>query len=109
MPFDGKLKSVRSFVPPFLKRALRLEPIERAVHLDGGEAFRAKPEPLFLRHVAVESIAPAFVIPSAGADVCFAGHSGNNVGGALAPTGFYSSSSNQGQGSVTSSFRFALL
>jgi hypothetical protein len=30
---------------------------------------------LFLRSVAVETVAPGFVIPPAGADVCFAGHS----------------------------------
>ena len=74
MPFDGKRKSARRFGAPFLKRALRLEPIERAVHLDRGKTLRAKPKPLFLRRVAVEMIAPAFVIPAAGADVCFAGH-----------------------------------
>src|SRR5215472_3838613 len=77
MSFDRKRKSARRFVAPFFKRALRLKSIERAVHLDGGEPFRAEPEPLFLRRVAVEILAPAFVIPPAGADVCFAGHSGN--------------------------------
>jgi hypothetical protein len=29
---------------------------------------------LFLRRITVETVAPAFVIPSARADVCFAGH-----------------------------------
>jgi hypothetical protein len=42
-------------------------------------AFRTKPEPLFLRRIA-----PGFVIPPAGADVCFTEHA-NNVGGALVP------------------------
>jgi hypothetical protein len=74
MAFDGKRKSVRRFIPPFFERALRLESVERAVHLDGGKAFRAEPEPLFLRRTTVETVAPAFVIPSARADVCFAGH-----------------------------------
>src|SRR5690242_6273043 len=74
MPFDGEGKSFRRFVPPFFKRALWLEPVKSAIHFYGREPFRAEPEPLFLRRVAVESIAPVFVIPPAGADVCFAGH-----------------------------------
>jgi hypothetical protein len=74
MAFDRKRKSVRRFVPLFFKCVLPLEPVKRAVDLDGGETLRAEPEPLFLRRVAVEIVAPAFVIPPAGADVCFAGH-----------------------------------
>ena len=85
MSFNGKRKFVRRLVPPFLKRALRLESVKGAVHFDGGETFRAEPEPLFLRRITVETVAPAFVIPAAGADVCFAGHTRNNVGGALVP------------------------
>src|SRR5215831_19823115 len=85
MPFDCERKSVRRFIPPFFKRAFRLEPVERAIHLDRSEPFRAEPEPLFLRCVTIKTVAPAFVIPAAGADVCFAGHMGNNVGGALVP------------------------
>ena len=34
MPFDGKRKSVRRLVPPFFKRALRLQAVKRAVHFD---------------------------------------------------------------------------
>ena len=34
MPFNGKRKFVRSFLPPFFKSALRLESVERAVHFD---------------------------------------------------------------------------
>ena len=85
VPFDGKTKSFWCLVAPFLERAFLLQPVERAVHLDATEVFRAKPEPLFLWRVAVEIVAPAFVIPAAGADVCFAGHEANNVGGASVP------------------------
>src|SRR6266436_4296317 len=74
VPFDGKRKSCRGLVAPFLKGAFLLEPVERAVHLDGAETFRTETEPSFLRRVAVEAVAPAFIIPAAGADVCFAGH-----------------------------------
>jgi hypothetical protein len=74
MSFDCKGKPVRRFVPPFLERALRLEPVKRAVHLDGGETFCIKPKPLFLGRIAIEIRAPAFVIPTAGPDICFAWH-----------------------------------
>src|ERR1043166_4131356 len=74
MSFDREWKPFRSFIPPFLKRALRLESIKRAVHLDRGEMLGTKPKPLLLRRVAVEILPPAFVIPSTRADVCFAGH-----------------------------------
>src|SRR5439155_18322208 len=74
MPFDGEYKMLRRLVPPFLKSAFLLEPVEGAVHLDGAETFRTETEPSFLRRVAVEAVAPAFIIPAAGADVCFAGH-----------------------------------
>jgi hypothetical protein len=37
--------------------------------------FRAKRKPLFLRRITVKTVAPALVIPSARADVCFAAHS----------------------------------
>jgi hypothetical protein len=47
---------------------------ERAVHLDAGETLCAESEPLFLRRVAIEIVAPGFVIPTAGADVRFGGH-----------------------------------
>src|SRR5262245_3038309 len=74
MPFDSKRKSVWSFVPPFFKRGLRLQPVKRAIHLDGVKTFGAKPEPLSLRRIAVETVTPGFVVPPARADVCFAGH-----------------------------------
>jgi hypothetical protein len=57
----------RSHSQSFAKRTL-------LVHLDAGKAFRAEPEPIFLRSIAVKAIAPTFVIPAAGADVCFADH-----------------------------------
>ena len=85
MAFDGKRKSVRRFIPPFLEGAFLLQPVERAVHLDATEVFRAKPEPLFLRRIAIEAVSPAFIIPTAGADVCFASHLLDNVGGASVP------------------------
>jgi hypothetical protein len=72
--FDGKRKSRRCLVAPFLKGAFLLQPIKGAVHLDGAETLRTETEPSFLRRVAVEAVAPAFIIPAAGADVCFAGH-----------------------------------
>ena len=84
MPFDGKRKFVPSFVPPFFESALGLESVERAVHFDGGETFRTETEPSFLKRITIEMLAPAFVIPPAGADVCVARHS-KNVGGALVP------------------------
>src|SRR5262245_56390548 len=83
MSFDGKRKSVRRFVSPFREGALRLESVKRAVDLDGGEPFSAQPEPLLLRLFAIEIVAPAFVIPSARADVCFAGHFGEEYGATL--------------------------
>src|SRR5437867_7161415 len=85
MSFDDKSKFLRCFVAPFLKGAFLLQSVECAVHLDTGETFRAKPEPLFLWRVAVEIVAPAFVIPAARTDVCFAGHLLDNVGGASVP------------------------
>jgi hypothetical protein len=57
----------RSHSQRFAKRTL-------LVHLDAGKAFRAEPEPLLLRGVAVEAVAPAFVIPADGADLRFANH-----------------------------------
>src|SRR5213596_3187910 len=72
--FDGKRKSLRGLVAPFPKRAFLLQPVEGAIDLDAGETFRAETEPLFLRRIAVETVTPSFVIPAAGADVCFAGH-----------------------------------
>src|SRR5881628_746444 len=41
MPFDGERKSIRRFVPPFFKRALRLQAVKRAVHFDCAERFTA--------------------------------------------------------------------
>ncbi len=72
--FDGKRKSFWCLVTPFLKRAFLLQPIERAVHFDGGETLRIELEPFFLRRIAVETVTPAFVVPAAGADVRFASH-----------------------------------
>ena len=72
--FDGKSKSIRCLVAPFPERAFLLEPVERAVDLDCSKTFRAEAKPLFLRLIAVETDAPAFVIPAAGADVRFARH-----------------------------------
>jgi hypothetical protein len=57
----------RSHSQSFAKRTL-------LVHLDAGETFRAEPEPLLLRGVAVEAVAPAFAIPADGADLRFANH-----------------------------------
>jgi hypothetical protein len=74
MPFDGKRKFVWRFVPPFFKRALWLESIKRAVHFDRGKTLCTESEPLFLRPIVIETGAPAFVIPAAGSDVCFARH-----------------------------------
>src|SRR6266516_7626303 len=85
MPFDGKKKSFRCLVAPLLERAFLLQSVECAVHLDTGETFRTEPEPLFLRGIAIEAVSPASIIPTAGADVCFAGHLLDNVGGALVP------------------------
>jgi hypothetical protein len=72
--FDGERKVLWRPVSPALEGAFLRQLVERAVAFDAGETFRAKPEPLFLRRIAVETVAPAFVIPAAGTDVSFAGH-----------------------------------
>src|SRR5207244_13215469 len=74
MPFDGERKIVRRLVTPFFECAFLLKPVKGAVDLNSGETFRAKPEPLLLRRVAIKPVAPTFVVPAADADVCFAGH-----------------------------------
>ena len=79
MSFDGERKIVRRLVTPFLEGAFLLKPVERAVDLNAGKTFRAKPEPSFLRRGAVEIVAPAFVIPTAGTDVRFPGHHCNRI------------------------------
>src|SRR5439155_5736203 len=66
---DGKRKIFRRLVAPLLKRAFLRQLVEGAVHLNAGETFRAKKQPLFLGRVAVETVPPGFVIPAAGADV----------------------------------------
>src|SRR5689334_2327191 len=75
MALNGKWKSVRCLVTPFLEGAFLLESVKRAVHFDGSETFRAKPKPCILWPITVETSPPSFVIPAAGADVRFAGHS----------------------------------
>jgi len=72
--FDGERKSLRRFVAPALEGSFLRQLVEGAVNLDAGKTFGAKPQPFFLRRVAIETVAPAFVIPAAGADICFAGH-----------------------------------
>ncbi len=72
--FDGKCKIVRRLVAPFFERAFLRQLVERAVHLDACKTFRAESKPLFLRRIPVETVAPAFVIPTTRADMCFAGH-----------------------------------
>src|SRR5439155_8203934 len=74
VPFDGKSKCLRCLVAPFLERAFLLQSVEGAVHLASREPFRAKTKLLFLWRVAVETVAPAFLIPATGTDVCFASH-----------------------------------
>src|SRR5439155_20197418 len=75
MTFDGKRKIFRRLIAPLLECAFLRQLVECAVDLDAGETFRAKPEPLFLRRVSIETVTPAFVVPAAGADACFARHS----------------------------------
>jgi hypothetical protein len=74
MTFDGERKIFRRLVPPLLESSLLGEFIESSVDLDAGETLCAKPKPLLLGRIAIETVAPAFVIPTARTDVCFAGH-----------------------------------
>src|ERR671930_512836 len=74
MSFFSERKIFRRRVTPLLESAFLRQLVESSIDLDSGETFRTKPEPLFLRRVAVEIVAPAFVIPTAGADVRFGRH-----------------------------------
>jgi hypothetical protein len=89
--FDGEWKIFRRRVTPLLEGAVLQQLVEGSVHLDPGETFRSKTEPLLLWRIAIKIIAPGFVIPIAGADTCFPGHFSNRVapviGSAMFPCG----------------------
>jgi len=70
--FDSEREFLRRLVAPFFEGAFLQQLVESSVDLNARETFRTKPQPLFLWRIAVKPVAPAFVIPTAGADMCFA-------------------------------------